>query len=529
MKCVKRFCLLLPLEDRSKGLAMPNWLTGRMRCIDRSGLRKTGGTRIRPMFRLLALSLFIAGLACSPAFSQSEILPQDHTVDFTRISVPRHKSRTFRLRTEFDTAVVASPEIADVLAVSDRVIYVQGKKPGTTNISIFDKTKNLIGVIDIEVTIDTDNLAQKIHSSTSSPDIRVTSSNDQVVLSGMARNAPDADRAVSIAKSLAPDVPVVNLMKIAPAQQVMLKVRFLEASRENGRDVGFNWFASNGDGRGVVTGLGDFSVRNPAGAPGISLFEAVGTFAGTASSAPFGVALANLANGGMNVDVLISALEAKGLARRLAEPDLVALSGDKASFLAGGEIPVPVVQPSSTGSTLTVEYKPFGVQLTFVPTVLADGIINLRLTPSVSQLDFTNAIRNEGFLIPALSKREARTTIELRDGQSFAIAGLLQREGLRNISQVPWLGSVPVLGALFRSSAYQQSETDLVVIVTPHLVAPAAPGQRLATPFDDRLPSNDRDFFLIGQTEVEKDYSEFVTSGKGVEGPYGHMIFLDQH
>lgn len=517
---------------------MLNWLTGRMRHLNFFYAHKAPRKRICSAFLGLAVAVFIGFAGPTPVIAQSGIAQQDRRVDFTRITVPHHKSRTFRLRREFDSAVVASPEIADALPISDRVLYVQGKKPGTTNISIFGKAKDLIGVIDVEVTIDTDNLVKKIHSSTNSPGIRVTSNNDQVILAGMARNATDADRAVSIAKSLAPDVPVVNLMKVAPNQQVMLKVRFLEASRENGRDLGFNWFASDGSRRGVATGLGRPAIISPSSAltdeapirttpNALPLFEALGTFAGAGTSVPFGVALANLAKGGANIDLLISALEEKGLARRLAEPDLVALSGDKASFLAGGEIPIPV--PAPIGSPPTVEYRPFGVQLTFVPTVLADGIINLRLTPSVSELDFTNAIRIEGTLIPALSKREARTTIELRDGQSFAIAGLLQRKGLRNVSQVPWLGSVPVLGALFRSAAYQQSETDLVVIVTPHIVAPAAPGQKLATPFDDRLPSNDRDFFLIGRTEVEKKYSEFVTSGEGVEGPYGHMIFLDQH
>ena len=157
---------------------------------------------------------------------------------------------------------------------------------------------------------------------------------------------------------------------------------------------------------------------------------------------------------------------------------MVALSGDTASFLAGGEFPVPSVQPGGTGGVpvITTEYKPFGVQLTFVPTVLADGIINLRLAPSVSELDFTQAIQITGFIVPSITKREARTTIELRDGQSFAIAGLLQARNKRDISQLPWIGSVPVIGALFRSAAYQQEETDLVVIVTPHLVAPSVPG-----------------------------------------------------
>jgi pilus assembly protein CpaC len=186
-----------------------------------------------------------------------------------------------------------------------------------------------------------------------------------------------------------------------------------------------------------------------------------------------------------------------------------------------------VVPPSSGATpTITVDYKQFGIQLTFQPTVLSNGIINLRLSPSVSELDYANGIENQGFLIPALTKREARTTIELRDGQSFAIAGLLQTEGSRNISQVPWLGTVPILGSLFRSSAYQQKETDLVVIVTPHIVAPIAPGQRTASPLDSRLPSNDADFFLLGQTEVPKKYTDYVTSGGGLAGPYGHIVPL---
>jgi pilus assembly protein CpaC len=229
-----------------------------------------------------------------------------------------------------------------------------------------------------------------------------------------------------------------------------------------------------------------------------------------------------------NVDILLTALEEKGLARKLAEPDLIALSGDTASFLAGGEYPVPSVQSSSgTSPVITVQYQQFGVQLSFVPTVLADGIINLKLTPSVSELDYKNGVLIAGTLIPGLSKREARTTIELRDGQSFAIAGLLQSDNTKDLSQVPWLGSVPVLGALFRSSSYVQNETDLVVIVTPHLVAPAAPGQALATPFDKTLPGNDVDFFLMGREDVRKQYTEYVTSGGQLTGPYGDIMPLD--
>ena len=467
------------------------------------------------------------------ANSQAYNASEDELVDLHQISLTLHKSRTFKLHKAFSSAVVGSPDIADVLPISDKVLYVQGKKVGTTNISVFDKDKQLVGVLDVEVTIDIQNIAQKIRASTESPGIRISSNHEQVVLSGEAKNAADAERAVSIAqgfmKGLLPkstaESTVVNLMRIAPSQQVLLKVRYLEASRDAGRDLGINWFVANQSGtRGFNTGLGTPTQvgQSPDATPGgLPLFQALGTFAGTtASSLPFGVALANLANSGANVDVLITALETKGLARRLAEPDLVALSGDTASFLAGGEIPVPVVQPSSGGTTnITVEYKPFGVQLTFVPTVLANGIINLRMTPSVSQLDYTNAIRNEGFLIPALTKREARTTIELRDGQSFAIAGLLQSEGLRNISQMPWIGSVPILGTLFRSAAYQEKETDLVVIVTPHLVAPAAPGQRLASPLDQSYRATMSTSFCVERQKFRKNIVNMSRQAEGWRGP----------
>jgi pilus assembly protein CpaC len=439
------------------------------------------------------------------------------------VRVTRSKSRTFEVSVPFTSAVVGSPEIADVLPMSDRILYVQGKKVGTTNVSIFDKNKRVIAIIDVDVTVDARSVAERIRANIDSKTITVSSSQEQLILGGLAKNAVDAEQAVAIAKASAPELQLVNLIKVAGAQQVLLKVRFVEASRDAGRQLGVNWYASNSKNtQGANIGMGTFT--GGTGSGGLPLFSTGGALANTATS-PFVVGLANLASKGANVDMVISALETKGLARRLAEPDLVALSGDTASFLAGGEVPVPVVQPSSGSTpTITVDYKPFGVQLTFMPTVLANGVINLRLTPSVSELDYTNGVTQNGFTIPALTKREARTTIELRDGQSFAIAGLLQTEGLRNIDQVPWLGSVPVLGSLFRSSGYQNHETDLVVIVTPHLAAPAAPGQKLATPLDSRLPSNDADFFLFGEQEVPKQFTTYVSSGGDVSGPFGHSL-----
>jgi pilus assembly protein CpaC len=447
------------------------------------------------------------------------------------VVVTVYKSKTFHLDQPFSTAVVGSPDIVDALPMSDRSLYVQGKKVGTTNVSVFDSMMRLMGVLDVEVTLDTGSLQDKIRQSTGSRSIRVSSSDGQIVLMGEASNAVQAERAVTIARALAPNG-VVNAMSIAPSQQVLLKVRFLEASRDAGRALGVNWFAANRSGTRVVnTGQGGLvppaNNTNPNNTPsGVPLLQTAGTLVG--STSPFGVVLANLVNGGTNIDVLVTALETKGLIRRLAEPNLMALSGDTAQFLAGGEFPVPIAATSAGGlATPTIEYKPFGVRLSFTPTVLQKGLINLRIAPEVSELDFANAVTISGTTVPSLIKRDALTTIELRDGQSFAIAGLLQANDLRLRSQIPWLGSVPVLGALFSSMDYQKHETDLVIIVTPHLVQPAAPGQRLATPLDQRLPSNDADFFLMGQSEVRKSYSDYVTSGGEVQGPYGHMIRVE--
>ena len=339
-------------------------------------------------------------------------------------------------------------------------------------------------------------------------------------------------------------VSVINAMSVASPQQVMLKVRFLEVTRDAGRQLGINWTAVNASGtRGVTTGAGGLTTSPPqiggtaAGtvtcAPsgicppaGNGIFQTVGTLVGTGTGAPFGTILAEIVNKGTQIDGLITALETKGLLQRLAEPNLVALSGDTASFLAGGQFPVPT--PSSALNGPSFQYQPFGVQLKFRPTALNSGIINLSINPTVSELDFTNAVTVSGTTVPSLIERSATTTVELRDGQSFAIAGLLQAHNARNISQLPWIGSVPVLGTLFRSSSYQKDETDLVIIVTPSFVQPAAPGARLATPFDTTVPTNDVDFFLMGQTEQHKKYNDYVSSGGDIKGPYGYMLGVMQ-
>ncbi len=473
------------------------------------------------------------GVIGSTQAADPQVAPSFEGASIRSLVVTLNKSRTIQFDRPFATAVVGSPDIADALPMTDRGLYIQGKKVGTTNVSVFDQMQKLVAVVDLEVAIDTQNLQGKIIAATGNRGVRVSSSNGQVVLSGQATDAVAAERAVAIARTVSPNG-VVNAMSVAPSQQVLLKVRFLEASRDAGRDLGVNWFGANANGsRGVTTGQGTFipfnnqTPQNQATTPGgIPLFQTAGTLVGTAQ-APFGVILANLVNKGTQIDVLITALENQGLIRRLAEPTLAALSGDTAQFLAGGEFPVPIAATSANGIvTPTIEFKPFGVRLSFTPTVLANGVINLRIAPEVSELDFANAVTISGTTVPSLVKRDATTTIELRDGQSFAIAGLLQANDLRLRSQIPWLGSVPVLGALFSSMHYQKHETDLVIIVTPHLVQPAVPGQRLASPLDQRLPSNDADFFVFGQSEIRKKYDAYETP-VGMQGPYGHIIPLE--
>src|SRR5215469_8519630 len=448
------------------------------------------------------------------------------------VTVTIYKSRTVPFEKPFTKAIVGSSDIVDVLPISDRTLYLQGKKLGTTNVTVFDVDGRLVSILDVEVAMDIGEIQQKIHQSGVGLDaVHVSATGNQVTLSGVVPDVIVADRAISVAKGLAGDA-VVNAMQIAPSQQVLLEVRFLEVSRTAGRDLGVNLFVANANGsRGFNTGApGTSSPLSQVGPGpgGVPLFTtpAAGGSLLTSTAGPFATILASvISNGHGGLDALVTALEQKGLVRRLAEPNLVALSGDTARFLAGGEYPIPVPSTTSSGApTVTIDYKKFGVELGFTPTVLSHGVINLRIEPSVSEPDFTNTVVIQNTVVPTFTVRNTRTTVELRDGQSFAIAGLLQTKNTRAISQVPWIGSVPVLGALFRSSDYQQQETDLVVIITPHLVAPAVPGQRLASPLDERLPSNDVDFFLNGQPEVRKRYSDFVTSGGDLVGPYGHIV-----
>jgi pilus assembly protein CpaC len=503
-----------------------------------------------------AVSMFSAAHAQAPEFVQ-------HLV------VPLNKSVTLPTPRPISSVQVDAPSVVTARAITDQRLYIQARAIGTTSVSIYDQSLQLMKVIEIEVGLDTTNLQSKIRAATGNNGIYVGNDNGQIVLSGVASDALSAQRAVELATAWGENcgkvppggsavatgpgvvgVPsvvgpgtysgssavalglkctVVNLMSVASPQQVMLKVRFLEVDRNAGRALGINLNGSNPGGtNGISTGYGGITCTPPcATSSGGGIFQAAGTFVGSGVGAPFGTVLAEIVNNGhFNINSVITALETKGLLQRLAEPNLIALSGETASFIAGGQYPVPT--PAAVGVAPGFQYEPYGVQLKFRPTVLSNGIINVSINPTVSELDFANAVTISGTTIPSLTERSATTTVELRDGQSFAIAGLLQADNQRNIAQVPWIGSVPVLGALFRSSSYQKSQTDLVIIVTPSFVQPAAPGARLATPFDTTIPSNDVDFFLMGQVDQRKKYTDYVTTGGDLQGPYGYMLGVMQ-
>ena len=307
---------------------------------------------------------------------------------------------------------------------------------------MFDAEGRLVSILDVEVAIDIGEIQQKIQRSIGLDAVRVSATGSQVTLTGVVPDTVVADRAISVAKGMAGDA-VVNAMQIAPAQQVMLEVRFLEVARSAGRDLGVNLFLANNSGtRGFNTGAPGVTppiTQASPGAGGVPIFTTFNTFVNT-TTGPFATILANLvSNGHGSLDALVTALEQKGLIRRLAEPNLIALSGDSARFLAGGEFPVPVPSTTSSGApTVTIDYKKFGVELGFTPTVLSHGVINLRIEPSVSEPDFTNTVVIQNTVVPTFTVRNTRTTVELRDGQSFAIAGLLQTKNTRAISQATW-------------------------------------------------------------------------------------------
>ena len=444
-------------------------------------------------------------------------------------AVPLNKSQVLRLERPFTDLTVGNPAIADVLPLTNQTIYVLGKAIGSTNMLIYGQNRQLIAIVDLAVVPDVTGLRARLHELLPNERVEVRQAGSSIVLSGTLSSANTLTQALSIAQRYIgteqADRGITNLMSVRGSQQVMLAVRFAEVSRNALKDVGVNLL-------GILTGNPAVSFRsNTIVPPAIP-----GTIGGRDTAFAVGRLFTTI--GSFSLAATIDALETKGLAKILAEPNLVALSGDTASFLAGGEFPVPVAQTGSAAgigastAVVTVEFKRFGVSLGFTPTVIDQNRINLVVAPEVSQLDFANAVTLSGFVIPSLRVRRAATTIELGNGQSFAIAGLLENTFTNSINQFPWLGDVPILGLLFRSTQYQRNETELVIVVTPYIVKPTAP-DAIVTPADRFVPPSETDMFLYGRLTGSKAGptapasavpADSLKTVGGISGPYGHIL-----
>ncbi|TIS03740.1 MAG: type II and III secretion system protein family protein [Mesorhizobium sp.] len=445
-------------------------------------LNKERTTRGRRLLRAMVAGAFLAAAGMlafgAPAQANNDVVYVSATKNAS-IKVAKGKPKTIMTNAAFYQIVIGDPEIANVNPLTDKSFYVLGNNLGTTGIALFDQNKQLVGTIDIEVTLDTDQLANTIRASVPDAKIKVGSANGRVVLSGEAEDAVAADKASKIASRFSGNEEVINSVNISSSQQVQLNVRFVEINRQAGQDLGAKYganFAFGVGGRDVII--------DP----------------GTVPTAGTGEIIGRLLSKRVSIDIAIKALEERGLARRLAEPNLIARSGQTASFLAGGEFPIPV---SEDNGKISVSYKKYGVGLDFTPTVLKGGLVSLDIAPEVSSIDPSASIEvSSGISIPAFIVRRAKTSVDLKNGQSFMIAGLLQSQN-DITSRLPGLGKLPVLGPLFSSKSYQRRETDLVIIVTPYLVKPVDPSKKMVEPTDGTRPPSNADYFLNNTEEVD--------------------------
>lgn len=508
-------------------------MSSKIKC--KSGIARRQPWGIADCLRDLAFAFGVAA-ACSlciggNAYAQQRSIQIAGTNRTAMVLVTVGKSQDVHTDAGFTDVTVGDPEVADVNPLTDHTLSILGKKIGTTRVAVYGEGKKLVGIFDVEVSYDVSRLTNELARVFPGSHMRASSINGRIMLTGEVADAVTLDRAVTIARQFGPEI--INSVAVMSPQQVLLEVRFVEISRSAGRELGVQW---NRFGGNSIANIGSQQPAQnlPITAPTSNSQIPVGEVAAGVLSggSPFGFAIGRIISGSTKIDVALNALEQKGVARSLAEPNLVALSGDTASFLAGGEYPIPV---AGQLGQITVDYKKYGVGLAFTPTVLGRGLINLKIEPEVSQIDtdpsHSVSVAN-GITVPALTVRRASTTIELRDGQSFVIGGLLQTTNKNNIDQLPWLGSVPVLGTLFSSKQYQKNETDLAIVVTPHLVKPARPGDVIKTAADDTLPPNDTDFFLLGKTEFTRAQARRLTpieariAAAGDQPNTGHMLDL---
>lgn len=418
------------------------------------------------------------------------------------INVPVNKGVLVEFSAPLREVRVANAEIATVAATSPKQVLVSGKSFGTTQlIAWLDGDDQRI--FDIAVDLDLERLQASLRQAVPRARVSAAAVLDRVVLTGSVPDAESAQKIMEIAGIYSQQI--INHMRVAGVQQVMLRCTVAEVNRSATRQLGFNGWLGGSNLRDVF-GVNQLDGINPVniGAAGGSNFLNDIPFVTDQNGLPLTPnPTLSLGFPRVQMQLFIRALRENSLLRVLAEPNLVAISGQEASFLAGGEFPVPVPQ-GGQNFAVTIEYREFGVRLRFTPAVISEGLIRLRVAPEVSEPDFSTAVTLQGFVVPGLTQRRVETVVELGAGQTFAIGGLLSERSRAVSRKVPALGDVPVLGALFSSVEYQSDQTELVVLVTPELVEPLNPDQVAYVPGADYIAPNDWELFGLGQVEGEK-------------------------
>lgn len=427
-------------------------------------------------------ALVSIGLAvCAPAQAQTSTTAASSASSASSgsIGLPIGGSQIIRFDRPVGRVFLGNAEVADVIALTDRSVYLLGKRAGTSSLTVMERGERAtpMATYTVQVGIDAIGLRRALHEIMPDEDIDVRLAGDGIVLSGAVSSSAVAERATSIAQRFATDR-IVNSMTVRAAEQVMLEVRVSEVQRNQLTAMGLSTnvlWNNSGDAAALLSGI-----VNP---------DAFALLAGVGVSGDF------------TISAVLDALEQRGVVTTLAQPTLVALSGETANFFAGGEFPIPVaVSDGNNSQRVTIEFKQFGVAVAFTPTVVGDTI-NLNVAPEVSALDRNNSVRLYGTVIPALTTRRAQTTVELRDGQSFAIAGLIRRDFTDNVNGIPGASRMPILGALFRSTRFERQESEVVIIVTAHRAHPTTL-DHLLTPTDlFNAPSQFQLFWGAGQIE----------------------------
>lgn len=441
----------------------------------------------------LAMGLGIA----APGNAQAQ--PAGAVAPANDVTLSVGAGRMVRLNGTMTDLFVANDAIADVQVRSPNQIYIFGKAAGNTTVYATDRAGRVVYSANVRVGQNLGNVDQLLDMAMPEADIQATTMNGMVLLTGTVAQPSDAEEAERIVQAfVGAETQVLSRLRTATPQQVMLQVRIVEVNRSFTRSVGVN-LASVDPGNGFTFGIGQGRGAATQFAPGGPL--GVGVTTGPAGASVITALSQGTTLGlagrlfGLDLISAVDLAENNGLATTLAQPSLTALSGETASFLAGGEFPIPISQ--SLGS-VTIEYKSYGVGLAFTPTVLENGRISMRVRPEVSELSTEGSIRFNGFDVPALTTRRAETTVELGSGQSFMIGGLLRNVNSNTINRAPGLGSLPIIGALFRSTSFRRAETELVIIVTPYLVQPVNANQ-IALPTDGYRSANDGERVLLGQ------------------------------